>query len=109
VLTRRLLLLFPRERRPLLVKFGAVPDGRLVQRPGAIPATRYAKAITGLRIFLRKLQAPPTRPTETFTDAQVVIDTNKSGNATKESQWVCTRLAMTRYYEACGAGKFIKI
>ena len=22
---------------------------------------------------------------------------------------MCTRLAMTRYYEACGAGKFVKI
>ena len=28
---------------------------------------------------------------------------------TKVSKWVCTRLAMTRYYEACGAGKFVKI
>ena len=56
-------------------------------------ATRCAKAVTGLRIFLRELQTPPTRPTDTFTDAQVVIDATKSGKVTKESKWVCTAAA----------------
>ena len=31
-------------------------------------AMRCAKAVTGLRIFLRELQASPMRPTETFTE-----------------------------------------
>jgi hypothetical protein len=35
---RRFLLLLPRERRPLLVKLGAVAVGQLVQRPGATPS-----------------------------------------------------------------------
>ena len=72
-------------------------------------ATRCAKAVTGLRIFLRELRTCPTKPTATYTDAQVVIDATKSGKVSKESKWVCTRLAMTRYYETCGAGKFVKI
>ena len=37
------------------------------------------------------------------------MDATKSGKVTKESKRVCTRLAMTRYYEECGAGKFVKI
>ena len=38
-----------------------------------------------------------------------MIDATKSGKVSKESKWVCTRLAMTRYYETCGAGRFVKI
>ena len=41
-------------------------------------ATRCVKAIAGLRILHRELWMPPSQPTVTYTDSQVVIDDTKS-------------------------------
>jgi len=70
---------------------------------------RCVKAVTGLRILLRELCLPPTRPTLTHTDSTTLIDGMKSSRVSKESKWVCTRLAMTRSYEANSAGKFVHV
>jgi len=72
-------------------------------------ATRCAKAVAGLRILHRELWMPPSHPTITYTDSQVVIDATKSEKVSKESKWVCTRLAMTRYYQTSGTGTFTHI
>jgi hypothetical protein len=51
----------------------------------------------------------PTRPTLTYTDSTTLIDGTKSSRVSKESKWVCTRLAMTRAYEANSTGKFVHV
>ena len=72
-------------------------------------ATRCVKAITGLRILHRELWMPPSQPTVTYTDSQVVIDATKSEKVSKESQWVCTRLAMTRYFKPAAQEHFLTL
>ena len=70
---------------------------------------RCVKAVTGLRILLCELRMRAQRPTITYTDSTALIDGTKSQRVSKESKWVCTRLAMTRAYEANSTGKFVHV
>ena len=64
------------------------------------------KAATGVRVLLRELHYPPKRPTVTHTDSTVLIDGTASSKVSKESKWVCTRLAMAKNYHTNGTGRF---
>ena len=67
---------------------------------------RAIKAATGVRVLLRELHYPPQRPTLTHTDSSVLIDGTASSKVSRESKWVCTRLAMAKNYHTNGTGQF---
>ena len=70
---------------------------------------RCLKAVTGTRIFLKELGCGPTRPTLTHTDSRTALDAARSSRVSWDSKWVCTRLAMTRYYQTSVTGTFTHI
>jgi hypothetical protein len=69
---------------------------------------RAAKAVIGVRIFLRELRLPPLHPTPIYTDAKVVMDGSRCRRVSRESKWVATRYAMVRKAEADGAIVLVK-
>ena len=60
---------------------------------------RCAKAIAGLRIFLRQIGRAPSGHTVVYTDARVLIDGTRCQRVSPESKWVSPRYAIIRHAE----------